>query len=69
MKVIGQTWDTIAKQWDDVDNSAHVVWREGDVFIELNENWLYHTKGAKRILLEQGKMTYSIDLVKDEEKP
>jgi len=49
MTAIGQTWNNIAKQWKDIDNSANVVYDNESAVIEVNANWLYHSSGTKRI--------------------
>lgn len=55
MQVIGQTWNSIAKQWQDIDNSTNVVYSDNNAVIEVNPNWLYHSSGAKRISVSGGK--------------
>jgi hypothetical protein len=49
MKVVGQTWNNIAKQWQDIENIANVVYHNNNAIIEVNHNWLYHSSGVKRI--------------------
>ena len=55
MQVKGQTWNSIDKQWQDINNSANVVYHDNSDVIEVNANWLYHTSGTKQIVVSGGR--------------